>query len=197
MTHPTTDALYEAVGPGITGLDPDGLLLDWLDGPVSLLGEVDDVVRDGPTYIGWAGQLTADGSARLAWTGQFLGVVVPDGLTDAEKRALILDRPATRRGTVGALIAAAQQFLTGGRYVAVKERDTSAYHLTVTTYTEETPDAARVNAALQAAKPAGLVLVHVVVAATSYAASESMAAQTYTDLEALAVKSYTDLEAGL
>lgn len=197
MTHPTTDLLYEAIGPGITALDPDGVLLALLDGPGSLLGEVDDVVRDSATAIGWAAELSADGSHTPRWTAQFLGVQVPGDATDAVARDLIATRPSFRRGTVDALKAAAATLLTGTRHVTVRERDGSPYRVTVITYTTETPNAAAVNAALQAAKPAGLLLTHQVVAPTSYAALEAMAAHTYTQLEAQPVLTYTDQEAGL
>lgn len=196
MTHPTTDLLYEALGPAITRLDPQGLLLRLLDGPGSLLGEVDDVVRDSPTAPGWAAELTSQGSHRIRWTGQFLGVRVPDGATDPQARTLVQERPATRRGTVGALVSAAQATLTGSLYVGVRERDGSPYRLTVTTYTEQTPDPAATDRALQEAKPAGLVLTHMVVDATSYDAVEDMAALSYTDLEAQPAQTYTDYETG-
>lgn len=194
MTHRTTDALYEAIGPGITSQDPERVLLAWLDGPGSLLGEVDDVVRDSDTAPGWAGELTAESSHRTRWTGQLLGVVIPDGLTDEQQRALIVERPATRRGTLPALVAAARALLTDTRYVSVRERDTSAYHLTVTTYAEETPDPAAVNAALQGAKPAGLVLAHVVATKTSYAVQEAMLTRSYTTHEGDSALTFGALE---
>lgn len=195
MTHPTTELLYEAIGLGITQQD-DGTLLAWLDGAGSLLGEVDDVVRDSATAPGWAAELTADGSHRPRWTAQFLGVQVPGDATDATARELIATRPSFRRGTVGALSASAAMLLTGSRYVGVRERDGSPYRVTVTTYTTETSDATVVNAALQAAKPAGLLLTHQVVPPTSYAALEAQPALTYTTLEAQAAQTYTSYETG-
>lgn len=195
MTHPTTDALYEAIGPGITDDDPDRIWLAWLDGPGSLLGEVDDVVRDNDELPGWAAELTSDLTHRPRWTGQFLGVQVPEGMDDAAARALIRDRPAFRRGTVPALIAAAQTTLTGSRYVNVVERDGSAYRLRVQTFDDETPDPAATEAALRGQKPGSLLLTYQVIAPSSYAALEAEAAQTYTSLEAGAAQTYTDLEA--
>lgn len=193
MTHPTTDALYDAIGPGITQ-DDDGTLLSWLDGAGSLLGEVDDVVRDSDIGPGWAAELTAAHSHKPRWTAQFLGVQVPADASDATARELIATRPSFRRGTVGAIKAAAAMLLTGTKYVGVRERDGSAYRLTVTTYTTETADSAAVNAALQAAKPAGLLLTHQVVTPTSYLALESETAQTYDALELEAAQTYTALE---
>lgn len=159
MTHPTTDLLYDAIGPGITTLD-NGTLLNWLDGPGSLLGEVDDVVRDSATAPGWAAELTADGSHNPRWTAQFLGVQVPGDASEQMVRDLIAARPSFRRGTPGALRAAAQLLLTGTKRVDLFERDGSAYRLRVRTYASETPDPAAVEAALRATKPAGLVLTY-------------------------------------
>jgi hypothetical protein len=194
MTHPTTDLLYDAIGQGITDED-DGTLLAWLDGPTSLLGEVDDVVRDTDELPGWAAELTSELTHRPHWTAQFLGVQIPAGADDATARALIRDRPAFRRGTVPALIAAAQATLTGTRYVNVIERDGSAYALRVQTFTEETPDAAGTLAALLTQKPAGLVLTYSAVPMSSYSGLEATATQTYTSLEAEASQTYTTLEA--
>lgn len=193
--HPTSLALYDALGPGIT-VDDGGTLLSWLDGPAALLGEVDDVVGDTDAGPGWSRELTVTGSRNPRWTAQLLGVQAPPGATDAQVRQLLSDRPAFRRGTPGAIIAAAAALLTGTRYVGLRERDGSAYRLTVVTYTGETPNAAAVNAALQAAKPAGLVLTHQVVTPTSYTAMEAMAPLTYTDLEAQPALTYSQQEAG-
>lgn len=193
MTHPTTDLLYEAIGPAITRGD-DGTFLDWLDGAGSLLGEVDDVVRD-TDLPGWAAELTYDRTHRPRWTGQFLGVQIPAGADDLAARDLIRDHPAIRRGTVAALVAAAQTTLTGSRYVNVIERDGSPYQLRVQVFIEETPDPAATEAALRAQKPAGLVLVFQPIGISTYTALELAAAQTYTDLEAEAAQTYTALEA--
>ena len=193
MSHLTTDLLFRDIGRGMTGGD-DGTLLRWLDGPASLLGEVDDVVRD-TDLPGWAAEFDPDRTHRVRWTAQVLGVVVPASATDAQARTLIASRPSFRRGTVDAIVAAAQATLTGGRYVGVFERDGSAYRLRVQTFTDETPNLAALTAALQAQKPAGIVLTVQVVPRTSYGALEATPAQTYTSLEAEAAQTYTALEA--
>lgn len=193
MTHATTSLLFRDIGPGITVGD-DGTLLAWLDGPGSLLGEVDDVVRD-TTLPGWAAEFDPDRTHRPRWTAQLLGVEVPASSTDLQARALIRDRPSFRRGTLGAITAAAQSVLTGSKYVQVFERDGGAYRLRVQTFTEETPNIAALTAALQAQKPAGLVLTVQVVPMSSYTALESSPTQTYTSLEAEAAQTYTALEA--
>jgi hypothetical protein len=192
MTHPTTDRLYEAIGPGITGTDT-GTLHNWIEGPGRLLGEVDDVVRD-TDLPGWAPELTYERTHRPRWTGQFLGVQIPDSANDTTARNLIRDRPSFRRGTPEAISAAARTTLTGTQYVTLFEREGGAYKLRVQTFTEETPDSAATQAAILAQKPAGLTLTFQVVPMTSYLALEAQATQTYTALEAEASQTYTVLE---
>lgn len=168
MTHPTTDRLYDAIGPAITDLDPDGILLALLDGPGSLLGEVDDIVRDTDDGLGWSREFDPALANHPRWTAQLLGVQVPQDASDLMVRDLIVARPSFRRGTPGALRLAAQQFLTGTKRVDLFERDGSAYRLRVRTYTSETPDPARVEQALRQVKPAGLVLTYEVFTGAPY-----------------------------
>lgn len=194
MTHPTTDRLYEALGPGITHGD-DGSLRLWLDGPGSLLGEVDEMVREDERGIGWAREFDPARTHNPRWLAQFVGVAAPQMADDDEVRALIVARPAFRRGTPQSLIEAVAVTLTGTRTVLLTERDGGAYLLTVTTYDEETPDPAATEAAARAAKPAGLLLTYTTVPLVSYASLEAEAPQTSASLEAEAPQTYADLEA--
>lgn len=168
MTHPTSDRLYDAIGPGITGLDPDEILKVWIDGPASLLGEVDDIVRDTENGLGWSREFDPAFAQHPRWTAQLLGVQVPADATEQAVRDLIVARPSFRRGTPGALRGAAQAHLTGTRRVDIFERDGSAYQLRVRTYTAETPDPAAVEATLFEVKPAGLVLTYEVFTGAPY-----------------------------
>lgn len=77
----------------------------------------------------------------------------------ARQRVRIKDKLGFERGSREAMINAAKSWLTGTKSVYFNERDTSPYHLTVSTKLSETPDPASVAAALQAQKPAGLVMV--------------------------------------
>lgn len=115
---------------------------------------------------GWGALMNADSAPVevLPWLGQFVGVQVPDGLTEDQQRALVKDVGGFRRGTVASLIAAAQQYLTGTKSVTVLERYGSPYHLRISTRTAETANQTLVLNALMAQKPAGIVMDYVTLA---------------------------------
>jgi len=118
---------------------------------------------------GWSILLDVDRcpTEALGWLAQFVGVKLNPVLSDADQRARIRSTDGFKRGTIGAMVGAAQQFLTGSKTVYVKERDSSvssvlggAYGLTILTLASETPDSAAVLAALQSQKPAGVILAY-------------------------------------
>jgi hypothetical protein len=184
--HPFTAELYDALGPGVAHDDAPGYLLArYLDGPGALLGDVASRVRDTDDGLGWERELDPDLTRAPAWAGQFVGVRIPDGTPLARARELIRERRAFRRGTPDALREAARTFLTGTRRVDLVERDGSAYRLRVITYARETPDPGAVLLALQAAKPAGLLLVHEVLSGIPYD-ERDLDADSYDELDALA-----------
>ena len=115
-------------------------------------------------------------------------------LTDAQRREAISAQVGFARGTLGAITAAAQMYLTGTQRVDINERDTGPYHLTVTVYSSQvtgksyadlsalyptyaqltaafptyagfTAQTAQLTAALLAAKPAGLQMTVLISAA--------------------------------
>lgn len=194
--HRTTVELYNALGPGITDgdLEAGGLLLRLLDAVGQLLGDVDDRVRDTADGFGWQRELDPDTTLSPAWLGAFVGVTIPDGTPLARARQLILERRAFRRGSPDAMLEAARELLTGTKRVDLFERDGSPYRLRVRTYESETPDPARVRAALEAAKPAGLVLVHEVYPGAEYDERDARFA-TYNALDASAA-TYDQLDRG-
>lgn len=196
LPRPFTRRWYAAHGRAHTGpdADPQGVYLTLLDSVGRQIDQVDELVRDSDSGPGWSALLDPDRTPVPAYLAQFVGVRIPGGVTDAQARALVVAQPATRRGTVQALEAAAQTTLTGSRYVEVIERDGGAYRITVRTYDTETPDRAVTEAALQDAKPAGLVLTHQIVSATSFALLEGAPTQTFTDLEAQPAEPFTALE---
>ena len=131
---------------------------------------IDDYARDqivnGEVAPGWSQLLDINRcpSEALGFLGQFVGVPLQAGLSDAAQRDRITGTAGFRRGSPGAIVAAAQQYLTGSQTVIVRERDPAAspsypaYGLTVITYTSETPDPSEVLAALMDQKPAGIIL---------------------------------------
>lgn len=74
----------------------------------------------------------------LPWLGQMIGVEVEEGWTEEIRRQAITSKLGWERGTVQALKDTAALYLTGNKQVSVFERDTSPYHLTVITRTDET-----------------------------------------------------------
>lgn len=131
---------------------------------------VDDYSRDqvvgNKVLPGWSQLIDINRAPAegLAYLGQFVGVPILVGLSDAAQRARIKAVGGQNRGTLASIIAAAQQYLTGAQTVIVRERDVAAsatdpaYGLTVITYASQTPDTAKVLAALIAQKPAGIIL---------------------------------------
>jgi len=131
---------------------------------VDVVYEADDgtpgyaILMDADTCPTWA----------LPWLAQFRGVRLPPiavGELEADywlaMRERIKRADGQNRGSVDALVAAAQRFLTGTKSVYVTERwGTDPYALHVNTVVSETPDPAAVLAALLEQKPAGLVLTY-------------------------------------
>ena len=158
-----------------------------------MLQQLDDLVRDTPDGPGWS-QAVDTGRAptyALPWLGQFIGVRADPSKSDAAQRAQIDAKAGFARGTLAAVLAAAESVLIPGQHATITERSPDPYHFTVTvataaalvkTYADETatyptypllaaaatnyntfiPDTLAVKAAVQAAKPAGLLFVMVV-----------------------------------
>lgn len=92
----------------------------------------------------------------LPFLAQFVGVTLPVGLTEAASRAYIRARNRQNRGKPQAIIDAAKAHLSGTQYVSLAERDSSAYHATVTVRTAEVVDIDALTAAVEAVKPGGV-----------------------------------------
>jgi hypothetical protein len=70
--------------------------------------------------------------AALPWLAQWVGARVDPALSPSAQRAAIAAEPGFGRGTPAAIIAAAQKYLTGGQVVRLVERDQGdPYLLTV------------------------------------------------------------------
>jgi hypothetical protein len=165
--------IYDQLGPWRD--EDEGLwqLLAVVDAIGSQHAETEAYTRDDATHTGWGQLLDLNvcPSIALPWLGQFVGVQIPDGMDDADARALIAARPAATRGTVGAIRAALQPLLTGTKTVTIRERTPDPYSFKVISYSVETPAGSgpAALAALTAAKPAGLIMSYVVEAGLTWA----------------------------
>jgi hypothetical protein len=181
MAAPTLSAVGERVFDDLAPVagqdaDNDDALAKFVHAVVAPLEEVDELVS--PTEDGAPGWVTvsdADAVAvkMLPWLGQFVGVKPAAGLTEAEQRARVNAAAGFRRGTVGAMRAAPEPYLTGTKTVFFIERHTSAYNFSVATLASETADADAVEAALLAQKPAGLVMTYSTIVGGDYATLEA------------------------
>ena len=160
--HTETQAQYDALGAGLRyGDEAAGWpLLHLIDAWAHLLADVSDLVRDSDDGAGWTLLFDPD-RCPYGWLpilAAFAGVTLEPGLPDADARARIKSAPARRRGTVGALMQAVTESLTGSRTVTLVERDGSPYVVTVQTYLAETPDAALTERKAELQTPAWLLL---------------------------------------
>jgi hypothetical protein len=157
-----TDDFYEDLGPWQRADTMGELwdLLEFCDAPVGLLQGLEEVIRDTDDGVGWSPILDVDRAPSdwLPWLAQLAGARLEPGLSDVNQRARIKSTDGFKRGSPGAIVGAAQQYLTGTKTVYLVERHGSAYRLTVTTLASETPDLAAVQRAVADQKPAGIVL---------------------------------------
>lgn len=141
--------------------------------------QIEGYVRDPvyPANPAWSLLMDIDRcpSEALPWLAQFVGVKLDRALSDADQRTAAKNSDGFKRGSLGSMIAAAQKYLTGTKTVYYKERDSAvsavaggAYGLTILTLTSETPSSAAVLAALNAVKPAGIILAYNTVASMTY-----------------------------
>lgn len=151
-----TDRVLDALGPGLVARAGVGLAA-LVDGLAGGLRDADD--RLAPTGRGWATAFDLDTTPEPKWIGTATGTTVPGGLTLAQQRTYVRDRPAFRRGTPTALVAAVAGVLTGTQRVELLERDGGPWRATVRVYAAELPGTtADVLAAALAHKPVGILL---------------------------------------
>jgi hypothetical protein len=148
---------------------PDGddngthLTLLYLGALSAAFNQMDDLAHietgdDGTIYPQWSKLLDIDRipDEGLQWFGQFTGVTVDSGLAPSDQRQQILKHGGWARGTYDGIQAAVQAKLIDTKTVLIAERDTSAYHFAISTYSSETPDPNQVLSAINATKPAGV-----------------------------------------
>lgn len=140
------DALTEALTPWrVTDPDDLGTYAQVL-GRMFLPVEVYAADRDDGTP-GWSVMLDPDlcPVAGLPYLAQWVGERLPVGLSEAEARQWIKDAPNQKRGTPTAMALAAFRRLTGSKSVMFRERtkpdgSVDVDHVTIKTFTTETPD---------------------------------------------------------
>lgn len=159
MVSDFSEELYSGLAPAFTDeYDPDWTALSFVGALGTTLDELWDVIEDNDVPWTKAMSPTDAPAIALGWLAGLAGVLIESGWTEEQTREAIRTRPGQKRGTPAAIIAAAQRSLTGTKHVVMNERDSSAYHLTIRTYTSETPNSATVLRDILTQKPAGIVL---------------------------------------
>ena len=156
---PFGDSIYTEVAPlTYDDINQAWSLLYYVDSIGQMFDEIELLARDTDEVPGWCMLLNPDTTPAkaLPWLAQFVGVQLEPTLSEADQRAYIKAAAQWRRGSVQAIIETTQFFLTGSKTVRLDERDSSAYHYTVTIDPDEVTDIDAVTAALTRAKPAGL-----------------------------------------
>ena len=169
LTH-TGQKFYGAMAPLVEDDADYGYATSILCGALAaMFDQVADLSRDTDESPGWGVITDPERTPFIQWLAQFPGVVIPGGVDEATAREWLRSTDGRNRGTPAAIEGAAKSFLTGSKTVLMIERfGGSAYALQVTTLESETPDPARVEAAIRAQKPAGIVLTYSTISGGDY-----------------------------
>lgn len=165
--EPFTEKIYAALAPLAREDEALGWpLLTYLNSIGRMEQPIEDLIRDTDEGPGWSALVDVDRAPAeaLGWLAQFVGVTVRAGLSESEQRELIRAVVGFNRGTLASILSAMQPHLTGNKTIIVRERDGSAYRLTIITRTDETPDSGAVLDAILSQKPAGIKLTYTVLA---------------------------------
>jgi hypothetical protein len=135
----------------------------------------------------------------LPWLAQLIGVALPPDTSPDNARYLIRDVAGWRRGTPGAIQAAIDPLLTGGKTVFFRERVSTAvdppYTLEIVTRNEETPNPGAVLSAILAQKPAGILLDYHLITGWDYQGLKDTGPDPYSALAA-SYPTYQHLKVG-
>jgi hypothetical protein len=163
---------YASLGPWARRdtLDARWDVLTVVESWAGQLQVVEDIIRDTDDGPGYSSIVDADRAPEewIPWGMQFSGVRARAGLDTDTQRARWKSTDGFRRGTPGAIVGAAQQYLIGTKTVYLVERHGSRYRYTVTTVAAETPNPAAVLAALKEQKPYGFVMAHAMTTGVNY-----------------------------
>ena len=164
--HSTGDDLYEGTYPAaFADSDNANAWLAFCTALAELLDPIAEITRPDDGSDPWI-VLASPMRCPSDWLNvlaQWAGVRRPDTMSEADLRALIASGgPGFTRGTKAAMIAAVRRFLPPGTpdfLITFDERaGGDPYALSVFTYSFVPHDPVLVRAALEQAKPAGLVL---------------------------------------
>lgn len=150
------ERVLDALGPGIAERAGD-LLPDVVEAYCEPASSTDALLE--PTPQGWPAVVDLATSPYPAVIARATGTTVPVGLTPEQVRAYVTERASWRRGTPGAMLAAAREAYPTG-HISLIERDGSAWRTTIRLYAGEATEAdrQRVIAAVSPHKPVGIVL---------------------------------------
>jgi hypothetical protein len=117
-------------------------LEDYLRAIATMFSEVELYAFDDDQGEGWEILFDPDRAPvkALPYLAQYVGEILPVGISEAGAREWIKDAPNQKRGTPRSIFLAAQRRLTGSRLVSMIERDGTVDTLTIRTYQEQTPD---------------------------------------------------------
>lgn len=156
------EELYGALGPWASADTDDARfqLLELCEAVGGRLQPVEDIIRDSDDGPGWSSILDADRAPAdwLPWLANLAGGRLLTGLPESDQRDAIKSMASSKRGSPGAIRAAAEPHLSGTKTVYINERAGSAYRLSVVVIGSEAADLAAVERAVQVQKPAGIVL---------------------------------------
>lgn len=152
--------------------DDDGSLPAWWSAIAGPLEDLDALAQATDTDPGFGTLLDADTVPYdyLRWFGQAVGVSIPRGSPEASARASVQTPAGLRRGTLDAIKAAVLPTLVPVNplvpaTVIILERTAGGwdaadnpYHLTVATFTDETPSPSTTQAAALSQKPIGNIM---------------------------------------
>lgn len=174
----------------------------------TMFSEVDGIVQDSggldgdPSYEpGWGALLDPDTSTDLGFLGNFVGVMLPSGISEADARVLVRAESGINRGTPAAIISAVKRNLSGTQAVTLFERTAAdgttpdGYHFVIVVLTSEVISATALTAAVNAVKPGGLMWT--LVQTASWTIAQLEAAYATVTLAEAAFSSVDHLESDL
>jgi Phage tail protein (Tail_P2_I) len=188
--------LYEDLAPlTIYDQENDWALAHYVGAIGTMIQDVADLSREPSS---WSYLVSPDlcPPEALGWLAQFVGIRLPQKITEGEARAIIKDEQNFRRGTEQGIREAIQKLLVDTKYVGIIERaDSNAYKIVVNTWFAETPDQDAVEALLaddgpNAILPAGIIYDYVVTAGQMTFGHLRESEQTFAEVET----NYDDFE---